>query len=253
MIRIADSAVAEVEFPMDHAELGVGSRDTLSSSTSSRRSRHSGHSDAHGPTRQPWILPKRIELPAMQTGGKPTLPRTVYLLTRGKTTLVLPSPLPALISNTTPLLNLTWSYQPSDVTPRVCYPPEEGGPPFLQIVALGPDGVEVQDMSLSFLNNSKGKARAEEPIRASTDVGDAGFLCPGGHWHRSSFVYNLTRTQSVASDHSATSFSSLETEEIAAKLEREQGIYGWSRRGLHDWRIFWVGGTGEDTGEEDEE
>lgn len=250
VIRIADSAVSEVEFPVDHAEMGLNFRETLSSSNSSRRSRHS---DTHGHTRQPWILPKHIELPALQTTGQATLPRTVYLLTRGKTTHVLPSPLPASIANTTPLLTLSWPTQPSDVSPRACFPPEGGGPPFLQLVALGPDGIEVQEVSLSFLDNKKGKGRMEEPIRVSTDIGDAGYLCLGGHWHRPGLAQRLTRTQSVASDYSATSFDSMDTDEIAAKLEREQGLYGWCRRGVQDWRIFWVGGTGEDTGEDEEE
>lgn len=250
IIRIADALVSEVEFPSDGTEMLGHRLDTLSSSTGSRRSRHS---DTHGPSKAPWLLPTRIELPAVHAGGRSTLPRTVYFLTRGKSTQILPSPLPALIANATPILSLTWQSQPSEVTPRVCYPHEEGALPFLQLVALGDEGVEVQEVSFSFLNCGKGKGRAEEPVRGLADVGQAGLLCTGGHWHRSGYVHQLTRSQSVDSHYSSTSFDSLDTDEVATKLRMEQGMYAWCRRGLHDWRVFWVGGTGHDDGEAEED
>jgi hypothetical protein len=127
------------------------------------------------------------------------------------------------------------------VTPRICYSSETGVAPFLQLVALGEDGVEVQEISLPFSN--KGKGRTEEPIRASADtLGDAGFLCNGGHWHQPGYPHQITRSCSVAS------FDSIETDDIISKKKMEQGIYGWCRRGQHDWRVFWVGGTGEMSG-----
>jgi len=169
-------------------------------------------------------------------------PRAVYFLTRGKQTQVLPAPLPANLSNTSPFLTLSWESQPSHVTPRVCH--SAGVPPFLQLVALGEDGVEVQEISLSVFD--KGKGRAEEPVRGSVDIlADTGFLCTGGHWHRLGCPHQLTRSYSVASNVSGASLDSLETEDIISKMQTEQGIYGWCRKGLQDWRVFWVGGAGE--------
>ena len=241
VIRIADSAVGEVEL----ANEGILSSDfshtrELSSSTAGRRS------NVHGLNKGQWVLPSRMELPAdTSVGQSPSLSRAVYFLTRGKQTHILPSPLPAIIHNMPSLLNLTWESQPSSVTPRLCYPPGDGARPFLQLVALGEDGVEVQELSLSFLSRGKGKGRAEAPVRASLDI-SAGLLCTGGHWHRSEYPPQMTRSVSVASDSSGTSFGSLDTDEVLSKLQIEQGIYGWCQKDLQDWRVFWVGGTGRE-------
>jgi hypothetical protein len=239
LIRVADSAVGEVELANDGAlSPDVLRPRELSSSSGSRRSRLS---DIHG--KGPWLLPTRLDLPATTSGRQSTLPRTVYFLTRGKQTHILPSPLPATISTVPPLLTLTWESQPSSITPRVCDPCENGASALLQLVALGEDGVEVLEISLSFLNRGKGKARAEVPVRASLDI-SAGFLCTGGHWHRPNYSPQLTRSHSVASD---ISFGSLDTDELASKLQQEQGVYGWCQKDVRDWRIFWVGGSGEDS------
>jgi len=189
------------------------------------------------PSKNPWILPGRVELPSESS------PRAVYFLTRGKHTQVFPCPLPANLSNTLPIFAVMWESQPSHVTPRVCHSSETGAAPFLQLVALGEDGVEVQEISLPFSN--KGKGRAEESIRASAeDLGDAGFLCAGGQWHQPGYPHQITRSCSVASNISG-SFDNLETDEIISKMRMEQGIYGWCRKSQQDWRVFWVGGTGE--------
>lgn len=250
IIRIADSSVGEVDFPIDIAASpeNLHPRDSLSSSTGSRRSRLS---DMSFFTKGSWSLPTRIELPAVTTSRQSTLSRAVYFLTRGKQTVILPSPLPASISTSAPIHSVRWDSQPSSVTPRICYTREESTP-FLQLVALGEDGVEAQELSLSFLNRGKdkGKGRAEEPVRVIGDInGKAGFLCLGGHWHRPGYPSQLTRSISAGTNLSGTSFDSLETEEITAKMQQEEGIYGWGHNGLHDWRVFWVGGSGrEDDG-----
>jgi len=241
VIRIADSAVGEVELPNDPAFNidGLQMRESLAS-ISSRRSRML---DTVVPSKGPWVLPERLELPPVITDNQLSSFRAVYFLSRGKQTQIFPAPLPANLSNTQPFFTLTWESQPSHVSPRICHSAETGVPPFLQLVALGEDGVEVQEISLSVLN--KGKGRAEEPVRTSADIlGDAGFLCVGGHWHRPGYPHQMTRPYSTVSAVSGTSFDSLETEEIIAKMEMEQGIYGWCRKGLEDWRVFWVGGTG---------
>jgi hypothetical protein len=246
-IRIADSVVGEVELANDGAlNADFSYTRELSSPSPVRRSRVL---DVQTLSKGRWVLPTRMDLPAVTFGHQQSLPRSVYFLTRGKQTHVLPSPLPAAIGNTPPLLCLTWESQPSSVTPRVCHPPEDGAPPFLQLVALGENGVEVQEVSLSFLNRGKGKGRIEEPVRASLDI-SAGFLCTGGHWHRSDHS-QLKRSDTVASDVSGTSFGSLDADELASRLQTEQGIYGWCQKDLRDWRVFWVGGTGREVDEDD--
>lgn len=266
LIRISDSAVGEVELYDDGSN--ALSRLTPSASLSSlaRRSRASfdgGH--GHGPfgfgkeQKGAWLPPVHIELP-----GSPiyhhasTLSSTtpVYCLTRGKQTHILPSPLPPNIASVPPLTVLAWNSTPSYVSPRIveCLSPDGGTQPQLQLVAFGEDGVEVQELTLSFLitarQGGKGKGKAEEVMRADVDVGgDAGFLCAGGHWHRP--PSQLTRTFSTASGVSATSFDSLDSDAVADKISQEQGIYGWVRKGYDDYRVFWVGGTGGNPSPED--
>jgi hypothetical protein len=251
VIRLSDSTVGEVELANDSVLLNpdfLHTRELSSSpSTLSRRPRMS---EVHGSSKGRWALPSRMDLPAATSGRQPSLPRSVYFLTRGKQTNILPSPLPATISNYPSLLSLTWESPPSSVTPRICHPPEDGAPPFLQLVALGDGGVEVQELSLSFLNRGKGKGRAEAPVRSSLDI-SAGFLCTGGHWHQPNYSPQMTRSHSVASDVSGTSFGSLDSDELVSKLKLEQGIYGWCQKDIRDWRVFWVGGTGREERDDD--
>ena len=51
---------------------------------------------------------------------------------------------------------------------------------------------------------------------------------------------------------SGVSFDSLATEEIVARLESDQGIYAWQRKGLEDWRVFWIGGVGDESRTDDD-
>ena len=44
---------------------------------------------------------------------------------------------------------------------------------------------------------------------------------------------------------SGASVDTMATEEVVSQLELNQGTYGWQRRGLEDWRVFWIGGVGE--------
>ncbi|KII94654.1 hypothetical protein PLICRDRAFT_187014 [Plicaturopsis crispa FD-325 SS-3] len=247
IIRIADSAVSEVELYDDGAF--QHQRHESMSTPTSRRSRASFEGHGSAKEKGMWIPPSKADLPV--TSGtifsREPASKTVYFITRGRQTHITTSPLPANIAATPPLMKLTWQSHPSSVSPRVCYPPPAGSPPFLQLVAVGEDGVEVQEVSLSFLGKGKGKGRAEEPVRAQMDIGgDTGFLCEGGHWNRlyQDLGADLVRSYSCSSGFSDTSFDSLETEELAAKLRVEQGIYGWCQKGMEDWRVFWIGGHG---------
>jgi len=180
---------------------------------------------------------------------------SVYLLTRSKRTHIIPAPLPADLANTLSFRILTWASAPRHVEARVCRPyahEQEEHPPFLQLIAFGEDGIEVQEINLNQLTarGGKGKGVATTPTHAVSDIlgGETAPLCPGGHWHRP--VYpdqsDLYRTDSVISYMSASSYDSNDAEELAAKFISERGIYGWVRKGHSDWRVFWVGGTGRE-------
>ncbi|KAF7302284.1 hypothetical protein MIND_00795700 [Mycena indigotica] len=233
-IRLADSAVGEMELADDAASPHNGHLRAVSMGpTGRRRSAPESHVYHHG-----WIPPVRAELPS----------RSVYLLTRGITTHIMPCPLPAQASTVQPLGSVTWHDSPSHVSPRL-------GPHCLQLVALGQGSVEVQEVPLSILGgdaSGKGKGKASEPVvlRAEEDAGgETGFLSIGGHWDDARTT-NLQRTYSTASD---ASFQSVDTDEMVDKLRREQGVYGWCRKGLSDWRVFWLGGGFVDEPEDSEE
>lgn len=297
-----------------------------------------------------WTLPAKFDLPAAasrSTTGTPTDPywvsspsssglsspedydyddeasagvgaeatqQSVYLLTRGKQSFVLPCPLPANVQATAPLLTISWRSHPTYVSPRVVKiidsgsgnggsegsegggggggfsagggpaaaqegPSHQAPPPplptysnntnngnngnsgsssryrhVLQLTAFGEDGLEIQEAPLSAQSFSgREKARAEEPVVSEAILGDTGFLCVGGHWHRPyDAPLDLARSFSMRS---AASLDSMATEEVISRLESDQGIYGWQRKGLEDWRIFWIGGVGEEqrTGGEDDD
>jgi hypothetical protein len=290
LIRIINSAVGEVAFFEDTN--ACFSRDSLSPSQSgltglsNRRSRTS--LDGFGMAREnrgSWTLPTKLDLPIITTATPDTAdpwdapptpttlvgdgpPESVYLLTRGKQTFVLPCPLPANLQATAPLLTFSWRSQPTFVAPRVIEVEgggdgngggggEGGGPSpwtavpmrrrVLQLTAFGEDGLEVQETPLSF--SVKEKARLEEPVVSEVVIGETGFLCGGGHWHRP-YDAPLSRSYSVRS---GVSFNSMATEEVVSRLESDKGIYGWQRRGLEDWRIFWIGGMGEEQRTDDDD
>ncbi|KAH7931183.1 hypothetical protein BV22DRAFT_1101159 [Leucogyrophana mollusca] len=251
VIRIADAAVTEIEMYDTGGSASSSSssvRDTLTAS-SSRRSRMSVDFAAMKEmSKGLWVLPSKAELPATRSLYPGADSRSVYLLTRGKQTHIVPSPLPASVATTPPLYTITWKSHPSSVSPRVCKPPrssssEEPPSPFLQLVGMGEDGIEVHEVPLSLLSKGKGKATGtslSEPVYAQSFIGEAGYLVSGGHWHRPPHgPPQLSRTQSATS---IASFESLETEEIVSKLKEEQGVYGWWRKDVEDWRIFWAGG-----------
>ncbi|TFY57224.1 hypothetical protein EVJ58_g7158 [Rhodofomes roseus] len=253
LIRIADSAVGEVDL---YEESG-GLQHLLNPGTTSPISRRSRSSwDGRGFTKEHkglWVAPVKFNLPSIEGASRP-LAQSMYVLTRGRISHVVPHPLPPSVSAVPPNRVLVWSSQPTNISCRVCTPArdENGPPPFLQVVAFGEGGIEVQEVMLSTLLQAerKGKKRDDEPVRASVDIGgDTGYLGVGGHWSRP--YYALTRASSVASYDSAESGWSDQT--LADRLRAHQGIYGWVRKGLEDWRVFWVGGTGAEHEDEDDD
>lgn len=106
--------------------------------------------------------------------------------------------------------------------------------------------MEVQEIPLSSItvNMGKGKDRAEEPTRVVTDIGGAtGFLCTGGHWDDHPAAPRFTRSDSTMSNDSV--LEDISSSRTPSRLRELEGIYGWVQKGAEDWRVFWVGGTGD--------
>lgn len=260
IIRLSDSTVADVELIDDTppSAFSAGASLTPSASISpltSRRNRSSW--DGFGFIREKpvWILPTQVELSNVPSAS-------VYILTRSRRTHIIPSPLPLDLPGTPSFRVLTWASAPKHVEARVCRPyshGQEDRPPFLQLIAFGEDGIEVQEVNLNQLTVRKGKgkgaANAPTPIHAISDVlgGETGPLGVGGLWHRPihSESSDLYRSSSVMSYMSALSYDSNDTEELGAKFMSERGVYGWVKKGHSDWRVFWVGGTGREEAEPD--
>jgi len=258
IIRISDAAVGEVELSDDGVPPSLSTGASLSpnasvSTLSSRRNRSSWDGFGFIKEKPTWTLPTHVELSSMPS-------TSVYLLTRSKRTHIIPAPLPADLPNTQSFRVLTWASAPKHVEARVCRPyahEQEDHPPFLQLIAFGEDGIEVQEINLSQLTVRRGKGKdvATAPVHAVSDIlgGETAPLCIGGHWHRPVHPdrTDLCRTDSVISYMSASSCDSNDTEELAAKFLPERGIYGWVKKGHSDWRVFWVGGTGREETEPD--
>jgi len=250
-----------------------------------RRSRTSldGFGLAKDTNRGAWTLPAKLDLPDPESS--PTIatlvdgwdgqsqPRSIYLVTRGKQSFALQCPLPANMHATVPLLTFQWRSPPSFVMPRVIDIEYGGGAGaggsaasdgrsiseysvvtlvmpqrcrMLQLTAFNEDGLEIQEIILSSLFRKERPRVVEEgvPVVSSEVVlGETGFLTRGGHWDRPyDAPVDLSRSYSVRS---GVSMNTVATEEVVTRLESNQGTYGWQRRGLEDWRVFWIGGMGE--------
>lgn len=236
LIRLIDAAVGEVELFEEGSTSPVA--------VSPRRPKSS--LEAFGFARDPkgqWIPPVHASLPVPLPGGQ-VRSQEVYFVTRGRQTHILQCPLLIPISNHPPLKVLTWLSPPGSIAQRVCTGID--GRDFLQIVGFGEFGVEVQEVSLSFLagrgpDKGKGRVVVEDVLRAQADVGgDAGFMCSGGQWHKP--LRLLGRSDSV------TSYSTMSTLGISDQGYSDAGFYGWCRKDTQDWRVFWLGGFNADGG-----
>ena len=252
LIRIADAAVGEVDF-FDDGASSLGHL-TPSGSTSSlpRRSRASW--DGRGfvkDTKAAWIAPCKVDF--FEPDLRRTLSQSMYILTRGKQSHILPHPLPANLPFVPPYRVLVWSTTPSYVAARVNRP-LDGSPPLIHIIAFCEDGIEVQELPLSRLSQRHVKTREDEPIRVQADVGgiETGYLIQGGYWHKpigSEFIFRRTPRRTYADTDEE---SDLSPEELVDAMHAEQGIYGWVCKGNEDWRIIWLGGPREEDQDEDD-
>ena len=212
MIRIADSAVGELELWDAPAHARRASGPTPAGAGGSFRRTLPALEPARDRDRDrgAWAAPAEITLPLDGAGAGVA----VYLLTRGTHTHIVPAPLAMPLGHAAPLRVLRWGMRPTRVVPRVC----ADGAPFLQVTALGADGVEAQELPLGFLAGRGG----ERAVVAQADVGPggAGFLCMGGQWAGRGGPG-----------------------EGAGRRARESGFYGWTQKGYGDWRVFWLGGA----------
>lgn len=308
LIRVGDSAVLEVESfpdigatmstltPRPRPSLKEGGI-SLSSGPVRRHLAASFDGSAFWKSHPPWLGLVELQLPPLAVSAAymmsssddsrlPSLPGTICFITRGRTTQVYPVPLPMSFNNTalstSPLKTLTWQQQATKIHARLCLqgesqsaiPDSARGPPapVLQVVGLGPDGVEIQEVPLSFFlkkqdAKDKGKARAsfdsDPVVRAFANVGGAaGFLCCGGQWNRPMSrissptgdirgVLNspLSRQDTWASvDTFPTVASPIEQASVSSHVTLSSGtiyesggMYGWVSKGAEDYRVFWLG------------
>lgn len=211
------------------------------------------------PSTAPPLFAPSPPTPINMFSGEPAYPAQVALLTRGRRTDVIALPLRTPVGARAPLCSVQWVTAPSKVAPRVCYPdPSSGGSPgefqgpYLQIVAFLKEGVDVAEIPLSMLrldrSSSKGKGKATgaggsgEVRLVKVDVGGpAGYLAPGGRWHRfgskGSPDGERGERRGVQRADSAWSVSSWDStvqdhqREKEKQRRAEEGCYAWVCRG----------------------
>ena len=237
-VRLADAVVGEVELaddeeapPASHLFSRISTVSTTTLRTRARLSLDIRESLSR------WLVPVRCELPVP---GQMDEFRSVYILTRGKRTHILPYPFPARSPPTPPLYAFFWKSNPKYISPRIIHAKTYSidKPPLLQLVAFSDNGIEVQESTLTFLRNKgKGRAMPDDLVKAEEDIGgDTGFLAVGGNWDQ---LDNLCGPRPIVTGKSVDSMDSMD---LIGRLRRDEGIYGWCRKGFEDWRVFWVGG-----------
>ncbi|KAG9104722.1 hypothetical protein FRC06_011616 [Ceratobasidium sp. 370] len=233
------------------------------------------------PSPGPFTAPP-LPVPSPPTPGAfasgPSYPAQVALLTRGRRTDVVALPLRVPVGSRAPLCTIMWMTPPSKIAPRVVTPtpstrgpnePVEAQSSYLQIVAFLKEGVDVAEIPLSTLRldkpaswgKGKGKASTgltEEVRLVKVDVGGpAGYLAPGGRWHRFGNTdsegnsgdtrpgrqggrFGVHRAESAWSISSWDSSMQEHQREKEKQRKAEEGCYAW------DFYVVWIGGGMED-------
>ncbi len=257
IIRLSDSAVEEISLNEDPPSPSL--------------SQGSGRPQQFEPsaTVGPWLPIARLKLPPPPPIQADPIAvkiftislREIYILTKGRRTHILRSPLPNPLSSVKPLLEITWREQPSGIIPRTCThtepltdtsPCPDSTTPELQLQLMGFNamGIEIIEIPLSalcaasraelatrmsLLGNGRGRALpalpATDPVRAQMDLGgETMFLSTGGQWHDYTGFDRpqLERTPSTTST-------------IVAEPEDRSGVYACYEKGPNDYRVFFVG------------
>jgi len=264
LIRIADSSVSEVELWDD----GGGPPSPTGASSlpiSTSPSTYYGHGirksiqsfDAFGFTKEgkgPWLPLLTLDVPYPPAANGESLPfgvyKTVLIMSRGRRTHILTSPLPMPLSSHPPLRVIRWHSQPRQVAARLSAIPNEESR--LQVLGFTEHGVEIVETGINFIfkppgfNSTVGKGKGKvksisttsEPMIRATWVSPdmTGYLGRGGSWH----MLDTTTGRPELKNFFADSDLSIHAD-AGSRMELGQGIYAWTQKGLEDYRVVWLG------------
>ena len=265
LIRIADSSVSEIELWDDGGLPSPTTTASLPSAMSPSRDSSHGHGfrksiqslDAFGFAREgkgPWLPILTLEIPSPSpTNGEVAAfatSKTVLIVSRGRRTHILTSPLPIPLSSQPPLRVIRWHSQPRQVAARLSTGP--GKEPKLQVLGFTDQGVEIVETSIGFIfkppdlgptiGKGKGKVRSisilSEPlVRATWESPDVtGYLGRGGYWHTLDTTSGRPELRNIIPDSDLSLHA-----RAGSRTELGQGIYAWTQKGLEDYRVVWLG------------
>jgi hypothetical protein len=254
LIRISDSSVSEIELwddggaplsPTHTSSLPTHLSGSHLSSASIRRSIQALTRDVKGQ----WLPLTKINIPhpplANNTSNQLPSFKSIILMSRGKQTHLLHSPLPMPLTSNPPLRIIRWHTTPRQVAARLS---SGGGQEIkLQLLAFGDMGVEVVEMGIDKLfrppdvqvSPSKGKEKAkaisipsENVSRAFWDSSDeTGYLAHGGFWDQLDITSGVPEPRQQFHN----------SEGVGSHIEPGEGVYVWSRKGLEDYKVLWFG------------
>lgn len=256
LIRLADASVSELELWDD----GEGDRMPPPLQSSSPQSLHSSHTIsgilAALSSKTLWLPLVTVQIPiavppAVENSPSQSSSKTIALLSRGRLTHIISTPLPIPVNSRPPLSVIRWNHIPRQIAARLSGAPGDGREAVLQVIAFGESGIEVVETGLQFLfrqpdqgvNGNKGKGKVKTGTastdfvtRATWDSPETiGYLGRGGYW-------NALDTSSGRPEVRQDPYI---TDPVLANagqmVERGQGIYGWMRKGLDDYRVIWFG------------
>ncbi|KAH8834525.1 hypothetical protein DL96DRAFT_1456391 [Flagelloscypha sp. PMI_526] len=169
-----------------------------------------------------------------------------YIVTQGEVTHILPSPIPSTSSLPTQYKTIRWLQSPTSAMARVVRSTDvQSTTHMLQVVGLGPSGVEVQVHEVaslqwqesnsldSYLPNPVSSPKTSSSISLQEIGGTSGFLSFGGHWDSLRLSYRLSRSDPIL------------YEKLDSKVRSKEGMYCWVQKGAEDFRVFWLGGRRE--------
>lgn len=182
VIRLSDATVQEVTLYEDSTASSETVKDDVK-----RRPSYEGFS--HAPAGV-WLATIGLRLPPLP----PVLTLdealdAICILTKGKRTQILRSPLPNPVASTMPLAELRWNHQPTGVSARIIPDPQVPDVPWegiLQLMSFGPAGVEVLEIPISNIRaraNSQGStARIGSSGPVNNNNGNFSSTSVGSTW-----------------------------------------------------------------------
>ncbi|KZP00128.1 hypothetical protein CALVIDRAFT_533777 [Calocera viscosa TUFC12733] len=248
IVRLSDAAVGEVDVYPD--SLGGADISPTHSLSSHGAKLHKSISDTARDARYTWAPLVQLYLPIPPSAHNPyaSHERLYYLITRGKRTYAYPTPLPIPVSLASASYVHTWTTPPNQIAARITQGADRAAS--LQVIGFG-DGVEIEEILVADIiagqkersfERSAGKIRSDlaEPQCAFAHEGfPAGYLCSGGEWDKMAAMGNAWRA-SLARPRGLHRALSEESVEERSQVS-DAGIYGWIKRDVEDFRVFWLG------------